>query len=135
MKIEQILKRAKISRAKSFIEWFINAEPKEIETTDGKKIKCKGLAGLFLFPNGDLNFLYTEENNIIHIFSYEKIKADYTKEQMKQIDVGECTNEAEGTEMTFTCSVCGAHTIDRMNWNKGDFCYCPNCGRKIVEVK
>lgn len=42
-----------------------------------------------------------------------------------------CENLSRGMEMIFECSVCGASTIDRMNWENGDFNYCPNCGRKV----
>lgn len=46
-----------------------------------------------------------------------------------------CENKDCGTEMIFECSVCGASTIDRMEWQNGEFNYCPNCGRKVEETK
>ena len=93
MKLEKMIRQSKITKAKVCAEWFINAEPKEIETIDGEKIKCEGVAGLFLFPDGQLTFLYADDDNSIHILPIDKLKFTYTNEQVEKLAQEEVEEE------------------------------------------
>ena len=63
---------------------------------------------------------YTEEDKVAFDLAIKALEREET-----------CENKDYGTEMIFECSVCGASTIDRMNFENGEFNFCPNCGRRI----
>lgn len=130
MTISQIIKRAKIGKAKAWVEWFINVSPKEIKTTTGMKVNCrKGLAGLFLPLSGDLGFVWRDNCGVLHMVWADEIDADLTKEQTAKIDDGKCYDVFKGL-LGFECSVCRHKEQITVAYN-----YCPNCGRKVEGKK